>query len=150
MPTFFHMLSYFQTIITTFAVQMACAQGHVAGYDLPRHEVVQEHVEALEQMTTVLDSIGAREVSAINIYREQYPETSALWPILDRLESLFAERERLLYSVTSSSPSIVRLDHSINIGRRDLQQAVAALREAMESQQMKYGLDGPDNKQRNP
>lgn len=144
------MLSFFQTVITICALQIACAQGPATGYDLPRHELIIEYLGTLEMMASDLDSIRALEVSAINIYREQYPETSALWPILDRLESLFAERERLLYSVTSSSPSIVRLDHSINIGRRDLQQAVAALREAMESQQMKYGLDGPDNKQRNP
>lgn len=144
------MLSYFQTIITTFAVQIACAQGPVAGYDLPRHEVVQEHLKVLEQMTSNLDSIRPQKVSALNIYRAQYPETSALWPILDRLESLFAERERLLYSVTSSSPSIARLDHSINIARHDLQWAVSALGEMMESESLKYGLDSPQNKQWNP
>jgi len=139
-----------KAIIIICAVQVTCAQGPKKGYEFPRDEVIMEHLEALDRITADLDSICLREIVSINIYRAQYPETASLWPILDRLESLFLERERLLYSVTSSSPGVARINHSINVSKNDLQKSIAALRETMQSRLPKNSIENPHPVNRNP
>lgn len=124
--------SLLQTVLTIFTLNLACAQEPPnKGFNDSSFENLQESLDALDRMQSDLDSIGPWQITSVNIYRARYPQTASVWPILDRLESLFLERERLLYSVTPTSPGVARIDHSIRLSMNDLNQSVEALREIL-------------------